>query len=454
MAMSLRTRLTLWYSALLLLALVLFSATVLWVHWRLLVREADASLNALGIAAANVVAEELGEGATLEQAGREMASVVPHGDHAVALLDAGGAPIRALPIALPLQALPEGGGASLPRTARAPDGHVWRLILRRGEERGQRFTVAIAAPVDALDAQWRTLVEACAIGVPFVLAAAAIGGWFLGRSGLRPLVVMADQARSVTARTPENRISLDGAGPELDAVAASFNHVLDRLGTALATQRQFMADASHELRTPVSIMRTAADVTLSQPRRDEAEYREALSAVSEQSSRLARLVDDMLVLARADAGGYPMTRAEVDLDGIVDDCVREFAPRAVAKNIRMTSSVQPVSISADAALLRRMLGNLLGNALTYTPAGGAVDVSLVARAGVVSIQVADTGPGIAAEDRERVFGRFVRLDPARAEGGAGLGLSIARWIAEAHGGQVLLVNSGPAGSVFAATIPE
>jgi heavy metal sensor kinase len=454
MAMSLRTRLTLWYSALLLLALVLFSATVLWLHWRLLVREADASLDALSAAAANVVAEELAEGATLSQAGREMARVVPHGDHVVGVLDANDTPIRELAIALPLVPLAAGGAPAASRTVRAPDGRAWRLALRRGDQRGRRFTVAIAAPVSALEAQWRTLVEACAIGVPFVLAAAAIGGWFLGRSGLRPLAIIAEQARGVTARTPDKRIRVEGAGPELDAVAASFNHVLERLGTALATQRQFMADASHELRTPVSIMRTAADVTLSQAQRDESEYRDALVVVAEQSSRLARLVDDMLVLARADAGGYPMVRAEVDLDGIVDDCVREFSPRAVAKNIHMTSRVQPVSVLADAALLRRMLGNLLGNALTYTPTGGSVDVSIVARAGLVSIHVADTGPGIADGDRQRVFDRFVRLDPARAEGGAGLGLSIARWIAEAHGGQVELLTSGPGGSVFAATLPS
>jgi len=259
--------------------------------------------------------------------------------------------------------------------------------------------------------------------------------------------------RGITARTPGTRIDVPAAGPELDAVAVSFNRVLDRLGTALATQRQFMADASHELRTPVSIMRTAADVTLSQPARDETEYREALAAVSQQTARLARLVDDMLVLARADAGGYPMVRTEVDLDAIVDGCVREMRPRAAAKSIHLTSRLQPATVVADEALLRRMLGNLLGNALAYTPAGGRVDVAIIHREGAVSIEVADSGPGIDPADRQRVFERFVRLDPARAEGGAGLGLSIALWIAEAHGGRVELLSSGTAGSVFAATLP-
>jgi signal transduction histidine kinase len=170
--------------------------------------------------------------------------------------------------------------------------------------------------------------------------------------------------------------------------------VLGRLGDAIATQRRFMADASHELRTPVSIMRTAADVTLNQPTREEGEYREALTAVSQQSARLARLVDDMLVLARSDAGGYPVVRAVMDLDGVVQDSIRELTPRAAAR-----------------------------------------------------------GPGIPLEQRDRVFERFVRLDPARGEGGTGLGLSIARWAAETHGGRVDIVRSGPDGTVFSATLP-
>jgi signal transduction histidine kinase len=214
-----------------------------------------------------------------------------------------------------------------------------------------------------------------------------------------------------------------------------------------------MADASHELRTPVSIMRTAADVTLSQTGRDEAEYRDALGVVAEQTTRLARLVDDMLVLARADAGGYPIVRSEVDLDGIVLDSIRDFAAKAAAKRITLSSQVRPVSAVADEALLRRLVGNLLSNAIAYTPEGGTVDVAIVEERGATSIRVSDSGPGIPAEDRERVFERFVRLDPARGEGGAGLGLAIARWIAEVHGGQVELLRSDARGSVFAATIP-
>jgi signal transduction histidine kinase len=214
-----------------------------------------------------------------------------------------------------------------------------------------------------------------------------------------------------------------------------------------------MADASHELRTPISIMRTAADVTLSQPTRDEGEYREALAAVAQQASRLTRLVDDMLVLARADGGGYPMVIGSVDLAALVNECVRELAARAEEKAITVATSLEPATVKGDEALLRRMFSNLLGNALMYTPRGGAVQVSLVRDGDGVVLRVADTGPGIPPEDRERVFERFVRLDPARGAGGAGLGLAIARWVAEAHGGGVRIVSSGSGGSTFAANLP-
>jgi signal transduction histidine kinase len=135
------------------------------------------------------------------------------------------------------------------------------------------------------------------------------------------------------------------------------------------------------------------------------------------------------------------------------DCVRELGARAEDKNIAMRASVQPSILTGDEALLRRLLSNLVTNALNYTSAGGSVDISLAPSGNRLVLRVADTGPGIPAEDHERVFERFVRLDPARSAGGSGLGLAIARWIAEAHGGTLRIESSGPAGTVFAASLP-
>jgi len=452
MAVSLRTRLTVWYSAWLLLALVLFSATILWLHWRFMLRQADESLDALSIAAANVIADELAEHDTLTQAAQEMLGVVRHKDYVLTVLDGDGRPLADVPITMPVNVVsrpPVRRG----ETVTDAQGHAWRVRLRSASARGQQFTVAIAAPMREVEEHWRVLAQACALGIPFVMLVVAAGGWWLGRRGLRPLQVMADQARNITARTPDTRLAVTNAGTELDAVATSFNHVLDRLAVALVTQRRFMADASHELRTPVSIIRTVTDVTLGQTSREELEYRDALTVVGEQTTRLTRLVDDMLVLARADGGGYPIMRAEVDIDAVVLDCVRDFKSSAEAKDIRISSEVRPVSAVADQTLLRRLIGNLLSNAIAYTPAGGTVKVAILEEPGAISIHVADSGPGIPPQDRERVFERFVRLDPSRSEGGAGLGLAIARWIAEAHGGQLQLLRSDDHGSVFAASIP-
>jgi two-component system, OmpR family, sensor kinase len=453
--LSLRARLTAWYAVLLVLTIAVFSTAVLWLHWRLLVDQFDESLKSIGATAANVLEEELGELKDLGLAAGEMSAIVRPGDFTVQVLDAAGSPIHKASKAMPLPAEVRTPGFTRV-TSTLPDsrGRAWRVTARAGAAQGHRYIVAVGAPLHEAIEQWRTLLQACLIGIPLALLFAVAGGLWLGRHGLRPLTSMAAEARAITASTLDTRLTVPPAGAELEQLAASFNTVLDRLGSALSTQRRFMADASHELRTPISIMRTAADVTLSQPARDETEYREALSAVAQQGSRLTRLVDDMLVLARADGGGYPMVWSSVNLAEVVDGCVRELTARADEKRITVRAALAPAVIKGDEALLRRMVGNLLGNALIYTPSGGSVDVALARSNGHVEVRVADTGPGVPEQDRERVFERFVRLDPARAAGGSGLGLAIARWVAEAHGGDVRIVSTGPGGTVFAASLPS
>jgi heavy metal sensor kinase len=453
-ALSLRTRLTAWYSVLLVLTVAVFSTAVLWLHWRLLLEQFDDGLKSISATANNVVEEELAELKDLGLAAAEMAAVVRPSDYVVQVLDASGSPLLKTPRIMPLPSeAPPPDFKRTTLTLTAPDGRPWRVTVRRGTAEGHRYFVAVGAPLYEAIEQWQTLLQACLIGIPLALLFAAGGGLWLGRHGLQPLTSMAAEAQGITASTLDRRLTVPRSAAELEQLAASFNHVLDRLGSALSTQRRFMADASHELRTPVSIMRTAADVTLSRPVREEAEYREALAAVAQQTSRLTRLVDDMLVLARADGGGYPIVLTTVDMAALVNECVRELGPSADEKAIAVRVSLEPVTLQGDEALLRRMFSNLMGNALTYTPRGGSVDVSLAKADEAVVVRVADTGPGIPAEDRERVFERFVRLDPARGAGGAGLGLAIARWVAEAHGGGVRIVSSGAGGSIFAATLP-
>jgi signal transduction histidine kinase len=265
---------------------------------------------------------------------------------------------------------------------------------------------------------------------------------------------MAGQARRITDRTPGFKLMAPNPRDELGLLAGAFNELLARLESALSQQRQFMADASHELRTPVSIARTAIEVTLARQGRPEEEYRDALRVVHDQMRRLSRIVEDLFTLARADAGGLPVERSPLYLDELVADCVKEAKVLAAPKEVELDwKGPSDLEIRGDERLLREMLMNLLDNAIRHTPNGGWVRVELADGTSAVDVSVMDSGEGIPEAERERVFERFVRLRPTQAGDGGGLGLPIARVIAEAHGGTLRLARSGPSGSTFLARLP-
>jgi signal transduction histidine kinase len=202
------------------------------------------------------------------------------------------------------------------------------------------------------------------------------------------------------------------------------------------------------------VIQAAADVALSREHRDESEYREALTMTGAQSRRLGTFVADMLLLARADGGGYPLRPRGVYLDDVVDECRRAVTVLASARRVTVTATgASDVPIRGDEELLRRLLVNLLQNAVQHTPPEGSVAIDLSVDGRQVLIRVIDGGSGIAAEDRTRIFDRFVQLDPSRRSQGAGLGLTIAKWIAEAHGGSVTVERSGPRGTTFCVVLP-
>jgi signal transduction histidine kinase len=290
------------------------------------------------------------------------------------------------------------------------------------------------------------------IGVPIVLLLAGAGGWWLASIALAPITEMAARAVRLPLSGSED-LGQPTRRDELGQLTRAFNGLVARLRAALKAQRQFMADASHELRTPVSIIRSAAEVALSRTERSESEYRETIATTREQALRLGRLVEDMLVLARADAGGYPIHPADLDLDEIVGDCRRAVKVLAGERGVHVQADAGlEVPIRGDADLLRRLLLNLLQNAIQHTPAGGAVTVTTEPSPDMIKLRVSDGGSGIPEPDRSRIFDRFVRLDDARSGKGTGLGLPIAKWIAEAHGGTLVLETSGPGGSTFCATL--
>lgn len=239
-----------------------------------------------------------------------------------------------------------------------------------------------------------------------------------------------------------------------------WSKLLGRLETSFEQQRRFVADASHELRTPTAIIRAESEVALGRDSRTEVEYRDALRVVQDAGHRLSRIVDDLFLLARADAGHRPLNAEPLYLDELMADAVRAMQALASQRSVQLDIVSMPEApFVGDAELLGRMLLNLLDNAIKYSPRGGAVSVWLETTSRGYEIRVVDDGPGIPREAQGTIFERFFRVDKARSRGdrsatsGAGLGLAIARWVAVAHGGTVALVRSTAAGSEFLVTLP-
>jgi len=221
---------------------------------------------------------------------------------------------------------------------------------------------------------------------------------------------MAVVADGIDRRRFAARLPVPVPRDELRRLAVAFNALIDRLSDAVHAQRRFMADASHELRTPVTVARTAAQVTLSGATRTEPEYREALGIVSLQMERLAHVVDDMFLLARAEAHSRPLEATAIYLDELVGECTRAVRVLADARGVEVrTNGAREVTLVGDENLLRQLVTNLLENAVSHTPPGGNVSVELGADNGNVAVAVTDSGPGVPREDRDRIFERFVRL---------------------------------------------
>jgi len=451
-SLSLRTRLTLWYSLALLVVSAAFGATVVWQQGRIGMRRVDRELDGLSATLANVLRDELSEMPDPTAAAQEVQRTMATSNRATAVLDAGGRVLAANWSGLTLPSPIDASAERRAWTAVTGRG-TWRVHLAPMTAPPRTYLLLVAAPLADVLREQREAQEAMLVAIPIVLLLATAGGWWLASRGLRPITAMAGRAESL-APAGMTDLGESDRGDELGQLARAFNGLLARLRQTLETQRSFMADASHELRTPVSVIQSAADVTLAREGRDEHEYREALSHIVSESRRLGRLVDDMLVLARADAGGYPLRREPVYLNELAVDCQRSVAVLALHRGVTIDAAANgDVPFCGDESLLRRMILNLLQNAVAYTRSGSRVRVDVVPNGRVACIRVRDEGEGIAERDRARIFDRFVQLDSARHHAGAGLGLPIARWVAEVHGGSLDLEESGATGSTFRVTLP-
>jgi heavy metal sensor kinase len=470
---SVRVRLTLWYTAVLTLVLIALSTITYFIFWRSTVQRTDVNLSELSEAFLTTLDAEVNDQSgpdSLRLAGQVAITEHRFRDHVFAIFDDAGN------IVVSSQEVPPASSTTLfssPSFQYFLDAssHTDRLFGKvkggrdgyRGFARhfssGKTYTLVILQSLHQQQEMLEEVTATFAWVIPIAIVLASAGGYFLARKSLAPVVAMSTQAGRIGAANLHERLEVQNERDELGHLAQSFNSLLDRLNQSFERQRRFMADASHELRTPVAILRGEAEVALSQQARSLEEYRESLSVLHQEAERLTHIVEDLFTLTRADAGQYPLQRRDFYFDELIGECVHSARTLALAKKICLNLEEASESpIHADESLLRRMILNLLDNAVKYTPENGRVTVTWRRQGKEYALSITDTGGGIPPDLQPRIFERFFRADKARSRaendgGGAGLGLSISRWIAEAHHGRLELTRSDSAGSTFTAYLP-
>src|SRR5216684_985256 len=292
--------------------------------------------------------------------------------------------------------------------------HGTRAVARRFVVDGRQYVLLAAESLHSVKADLGVVRHVLFLALPLIVLIAGVGGFLLATKNLAPLRWMAEQARNITDKNLHHRLDIGAANDELMMLADSFNELLSRLDRSFETMRRFVADASHELRTPIAVIRGEADVALDHDR-GAAEYKESLAIIQDEARRLTRLIEDLLNLARADAGHVNLRLEEFYLNDLLAECCRSVQGAAVAKNIAIEcQSPGDVAYRGDQELLRRLVLNLLDNAIRYTPPGGKVSARLEAANGNLRLQVADTGVGIMPEAASHIFERFYRGDQARS----------------------------------------
>jgi heavy metal sensor kinase len=341
-----------------------------------------------------------------------------------------------------------------PLTLKREDGGL-RVVSASRQIAGVPVMVRAARSEVHVRHELRELFVVQGIGLPMALALAAFGGYHLARRALGPVARMASRARGITAERLGERLAVENPADELGQLAATFNETFGRIERSFEQLRRFTADASHELRTPLTALRSVGEVGL-QERPDDKLFGDVVGSMLEEVDRLTRLVDTLLALSRADAGQVPLAREPVDLARLARNAVQHLDDLSDEKDQQVTLEADtPVQVLGDWPVLRQAVINVLDNAIKYSPPGKSVRVAVGANGDSAWIVVSDEGPGIALEDRERIFERFYRVDKARSreQGGTGLGLSLAKWGVESHHGRIELDSEVGRGSTFRIVLP-
>jgi heavy metal sensor kinase len=337
----------------------------------------------------------------------------------------------------------------------APDQPYW-VLSRRSSLDGETVYLTAAAPEGGnllvLGRFWEGLIASA----PILLLLSSAGGYWLSRKALQPVDRIAAAARSISISNLSGRVPVVKTGDELERLAETCNAMLARLEVAVNQIKQFTADASHELRGPISFVRTVAEVALRNPSAD-AESRKAFEDIVDETAKATVLLEDMLTLARADAERGDKALESLNLTAVVEEACEMARPIAEDRRLDLSVSLgapRLVNVRGDSSTLRRLLWILLDNALKYTQSPGRIDVALSANSHHATVEVRDSGVGISAADLPCIFDRFYRADPSRSDvEGAGLGLAIAKWIAEMHHAELSVASQMHKGTVFQLVIP-
>lgn len=334
------------------------------------------------------------------------------------------------------------------------EGRIYKLKRGTVPEYGLEVTFALDA-TDSIESN-KNLALILIAGIPSALILALLGGYFLAGRALSPIRAITRKAQEITAESLSERLPVQNPHDEIGHLASVFNDTLARLESSFQQLRRFTADASHELRTPLTSIRSVGEVVL-QKSADQKTYQEAIGSMLEETERLTHLVDNLLVLARSDAGKAKLALRSTDLGALAGAVVDELRVLAEEKNQTLSTSFHSsVMAIIDEATTRQALSNVLHNAIVYTQQGGQIDVlTTKTEDGHAIVDIIDNGPGIPDTDRSKVFERFYRVDKARsrAEGGVGLGLAIARWAVEVNKGAIAFQDKNSPGTHCRITLP-
>ncbi len=328
-------------------------------------------------------------------------------------------------------------------------------ILPLHDETGKDYQVRIGYSLKPIDESFENLRLFLLAGVPLIVAMAAMGGWLLARGSLHPVASITQAARQISAQGLARRIPVRGVSDELDELAQTFNEMLERLERSFEQARNFSFDAAHELRTPLTAMRGETEVALLKHSSAE-ELRRVLRSNLEEINRITAIVNDLLTVAQGEAGTLELRRDAVALSDLAGSIVETVQVLAEDKEVKLEASIEPgVRVTGDSLRLSQLLLNLLDNAIKHSGPGQTVRLSLEKDGVAPVLRVEDSGVGIAEEDLPHIFDRFFRTDRSRSRQvpGSGLGLSISKWIVDAHGGQISVASQLGAGSVFTVRLP-